>query len=86
MAADGQEFIFKRFVALAAATVQFASALDRSVIGSMNELVLEAELWLVERELSPFDVGFQLNEMPLSYLRYANPRKAFKALGEEKFT
>ena len=80
MVAGGQEFIFRRFIAPAAATVQFASALNRSVTGSMNDLVDEAIMRLTEFELSPFDASFNLNEMPMSYLKYRNPRDAFKAL------
>jgi hypothetical protein len=41
-----------------------------------------AKIWLAEEELSPFDVGFKLNDMPMSALRYANPREAFKALAD----
>ena len=70
MVDDGQEFIFRRFIAPAAGTVRFASALNRSVTGSMNDLVDEAKMRLTEDELSPFDVGFKLNDMPMSYLDY----------------
>ena len=80
MVADGQEFIFRQFIAPAAGTVRFASALNRSVTGSMNDLVDEAQMRLTEDELSPFDVGFMLNEMPMSYLGYKTPRDAFKNL------
>jgi hypothetical protein len=31
-------------------------------------------------ELSPFDVGSKLNEIPFSSLDYRNPREVFKAL------
>ena len=81
MVADGQEFIYRRFVAPAAGTVRFASALSRSVTGSMNDLIDEAQMRLTEYDLSPFDTSFNLNEMPMSYLDYKNPRDAFKALG-----
>lgn len=77
---DGQEFIYKRFVALATNEVLFSKALNRSVTGSMNDLIRCAKLWLVERDLSPFDTSFKLNEMPMSYLKYGNPREAFKAM------
>jgi hypothetical protein len=53
---------------------------DRSVIGSLNDLIYHATIWLTERELSPHDVGFKLNEIPFSSLAYANPREAFKSL------
>ena len=80
MVDDGQEFIFRTFVAPAALTVRFASALNRSVTGSMNDLVTHAQMWLLEGELSPFDVGSKLNEIPFSSLDYRKPREVFKAL------
>ena len=70
-ASDGQQFIYQRFIAPASATVRFSKAVDRSVTGSMNDLVLHASDWLTEGELSPFDVGFKLNEIPFSSLKYA---------------
>ena len=80
MVADGQAFIFRQFIAPAAGTVRFAPALNRSVTGSMNDLVDEAQMRLTEDESSPFDVGFMLNGMPMSYLGYQTPRDAFKNL------
>jgi hypothetical protein len=46
----------------------------------MNDLVNAAQIWLIEEELSPFDVGFKINDMPMSCLEYRNPREAFKGL------
>ena len=77
---DGQEFLYRRFIAPAGATVRFAKALDRSVMGSMNDLVVHAKMWLIERELSPYEVGFKLNQIPFSSLKYANPKESFKAM------
>jgi len=64
--------------------VHFAKALDRAVTGSMNDLVVHAKMWLIERELAPFDVGFKLNEIPFSSLKYANSKETFKALHVEQ--
>lgn len=84
MAHDGQEFAFRKFIAPAARTVPFGSALNRSVTGSMNELVTAARCWLAEDEQSPFGVGLMLNDMPMSYLGYNVPREAFKSLDREQ--
>jgi hypothetical protein len=46
----------------------------------MNDLIKFAKDGLIERELSPYDVGFNLNQIPMSALRYQKPREAFKAL------
>jgi len=47
----------------------------------MNDLVKFAKHGLIERELSPYDVGFNLNQIPMSALGYKKPREAFKMLG-----
>jgi hypothetical protein len=80
MDADGQAFAYHQFLVPASGTVHFAKALDRSVTGSMNDLVYFAKSWLIEDDLSPFDVGFKLNETPYSALEQHFPRKAFKAM------
>jgi hypothetical protein len=84
MEADGQEFLYQRFITPASTSVRFGKALDRSVTGSMNDLTKQATYWLAQGELSPFDVGFRLNEIPMSALgngsAYGIPEKVFKEL------
>ena len=85
MEADGQAFSYRRFIVPATASVGFAKALDRSVTGSMNDLIKHAAYWLAEGDQSPFDVGLRLNEIPMSALAsggssYRRPREAFRAL------
>jgi hypothetical protein len=86
MDADGQEFVYHRFILPASASIRFAKALDRSVTGSMNDLMNHARAWLVKGDISPFEVGFRLNAILLSALArsksfpYDKPRDAFKAM------
>ena len=83
---DGQSFVYQRLIAPTAASVKFAKALDRSVTGSINELVKFATYYLEEGDISPHDVGFKLNDVLLSALApskkdgYGKPNEAFKAL------
>jgi len=83
---DGQQFAYRKFIAPASGTVSFAKALNRSVTGSMNELVQEAKCSLTEEEISPHELGFRLNDILLSALAlrksdfYWKPREAFKRL------
>ena len=85
---DGQQFVYRRFIAPASGTVRFAKALDRSVTGSMNDLINHATAWLEDCELSPYEVGFKLNEVLLSAIapskadKYGKPKEAFKLLIE----
>ena len=83
MSDDGLEFAFQRFIAPTTGRIYFSKPLNRSVISSMNELARHAKLWLTERELSPHDTSFKLNEIPMKPLGYANPREAFKSLPPE---
>jgi hypothetical protein len=64
----------------ASGAVRFVKALDRSVTGSMNDMIAHAKFWMLERGLSAYEVGFKLNEIPFSSLEYASPRETFKAL------
>ncbi|MCC7350870.1 MAG: hypothetical protein IT446_09895 [Phycisphaerales bacterium] len=84
---DGLSLFYVNFIAPATAAVRFCKPLDRSVIGSMNELEAVAKLHLATGEISPFDVGFKLNKTLLSAIRssatqgYSTPRDAFTRLG-----
>ncbi|WP_417737303.1 DUF6933 domain-containing protein [Rosistilla oblonga] len=85
---DGQPFVYQRFIAPDNGSVSFAKALNRSVTGSMNDLVNHAKDWLTEDELSPHDLGFRLNDILLSSLArsksdfYWKPSEAFKQLAD----
>jgi len=89
---DGQQFAYRKFIAPASGTVSFAKALNRSVTGSMNELIMTAQMYLVEDDMTPHEVGFKLNGILLSTLKnaegrkYAEPRDAFKRLMGEQST
>lgn len=86
MADDGQAITYRQFIAPASGSVRFAKALNRSVTGSMNDLVNHATAWLADGELSPHKVGVRLNDILLSVLArsrsdpYGKPREAFKSL------
>lgn len=83
---DGQSFVYQRFIAPTSGNIRFAKALDRSVTGSINELVKFAKFWLEDGEISPHDIGFKLNDVLLSALAsskkdgYGKPKSTFKAL------
>ncbi|MCL4721532.1 MAG: hypothetical protein KJ041_06155, partial [Gammaproteobacteria bacterium] len=63
-----------------AANVALCRPANRSVTGSMTDLVRLAQGYLIEQGLSPFDTALKLNEAPMSYLDHASPRTAFAAM------
>jgi hypothetical protein len=88
MADDGQSFIYQKFVAPSSGTVSFAKALDRSVTGSMNDLIGHATAWLEFGDITPHDLGFGLNDILLSAIaasksdKFGKPNEAFKRLAQ----
>jgi len=80
MTDNGLEFLFHRLIAPRTGTISFSKTTDRRVLGSINELVFQAKVLLVENEMSPFEASLFLNETPMSYLGYSNPMQAFKSL------
>jgi hypothetical protein len=85
MEEDGQGAAYERFVAPASASVRFAKALNRSVTGSMNDMKKHAAYWLAAGDISPFEIGSRLKEIPMSALEhggspYGFPRDVFEAL------
>ena len=88
---DGQSFVYQRLIAPTTASVKFAKTLDRSTVGSINELVKFATYYLQDDEISPHDLGFKLNDILLSALAsekggYGKPNEAFKGLMTTKDT
>jgi len=80
---DGDEFVLKRLVAPAFASVSFSKNINRAVIGSMNDLVLLAKYMLMEGELPLLELSFKLNMAPMSYLKHKRPRDVFSSMGIE---
>ena len=86
MKADGLAFAYDRFIMPRTGLIRFASTFNRSVTGSMNELISYAKVLLADEETSPFDLGFRLNDLLLSAIAsdqsrgYGKPRDAFHAL------
>ena len=77
---DGFQFLYERLIAPETASILFSKTLNRSVTGSMNDLIYNAKVELTEGDMSPYDVSFKLNETPMSYLKYDHPREAFNKL------
>jgi len=86
MEADGLAFAYDRFIMPRTGLIRFASTFNRSVTGSMNELISYAKVLLADEETSPFDLGFRLNDLLLSAIAsdqsrgYGKPRDAFQSL------
>ncbi|MCK5685468.1 hypothetical protein KAJ27_15155 [bacterium] len=81
---DGFSIIFHNFIDPASETISFSKALNRSVTGSITELIYQAQLHIAEDGMSPYDVSDRLNGTLLSYIGYATPKEAFRNLLTKK--
>jgi hypothetical protein len=84
MTVDRYKNIFQKYIEPQAKDISFSRMAYRRVMGSMNDLIFQAKINLVEAQLPPFDVSFLLNETPMSYLGYGHPRDAFRELSIEE--
>lgn len=86
MQAEGLASTYDRLIQPQTGAIGLATTLNRSVTGSMNELVATAKVMLAREELSPHDLAGFLNDTLLSAIRpddsrgYGKPRDAFRAL------
>ena len=86
LTAHGDEPLYRTVIPADNGPVRFAKALNRTVSGSMNELVRCAEVCMSDGELTLPEVGDRLKDTLLSALaaggshEYGKPREAFRAL------
>jgi len=80
LAADELHLDFQQWIEPTTLQIQFFKALDRSVMGSMNKFVFQAKHWLAEGDLSLSEIASRLNDTPISFLKYQNPRERIQEL------
>jgi len=80
MKSDGFQFQHERFIVPETHTVMFSGNTNRPVIGSMNDLIFQAKIGLIEGGISPHKASEEINDTLLSALNYNNPKEAFGAM------
>ena len=86
---DGQQLLYRKYIAPSSGAVSFAKALNRSVIGSMSDHIFAAKLML-DDGMAASDIGYKLNVTPLSALvgldgrKYGHPKEVFVNLLNRK--
>lgn len=79
----GHQSIFDRLIASVSAEMSFSKALNRSVTGSMNDLIIQAKVSLLACGETCLETSLRLNSTPMSKLKCVFPEKAFPKLIEE---
>ena len=72
--------VYENSIAPYCGRITFSKPDNRSLLGSMNELVNCSKCILETHEISPYDLSFRINETPMGALKYQNPVEAFKSM------
>lgn len=75
--ANGHQGVFERSIAPLLGTVRFAKALNRSITGSMNDLVMHAAFLIETGELSLVEISTYLTGIPMTGLKHDKSTHGF---------
>lgn len=87
---DGMLDVYLNHIAPSTGQVHFAKAFSRAVTGTMNELIMSATTFLGDDDMSPHEVGHELNDLLFSAIavkpdeKYGKPKEAFRRLVHER--
>ncbi len=85
--ADGHPGVYEQVVVPACSSISYAKALNRSVTGSMNDMIKHASYWLALGDVAMEEISARLKETPMSALGrvgspYGFPRDVFEEIVE----
>jgi len=83
MRGDGLGFIFERCIQPHGHSVSLLKTEDRSVLGSMNDMVTCSKYTLAAADLSPDELSAHINGTPYGALGYGIPRDVLSKLPVE---
>ncbi|MBS0261347.1 MAG: hypothetical protein JSS02_05270, partial [Planctomycetes bacterium] len=84
LVADGLQALHEQFIVPVMGTQEFSKSLNRSVSGSMNDLVVQAKSHLIGNPLPLLVASRRMNEAPMGAIQYENPRSTLIRLAESQ--
>jgi hypothetical protein len=83
MRADGFATVFEDEIAPRFYPNAIAKRENRSVTGSMNDLIVQARFRLARQDISPDGISHFLNSTLMSYIDYRPPREEFQSMARD---
>lgn len=77
------ELIYHKIIALETNPIHFSSIKNRSILGSMNDLINQAKYLLKAGDKNLFEVSLSINKTPMGYLKYKYPIEVFREFGSQ---
>jgi len=75
--------IFQRVIAPNCGKIRFGKTTDKSALGSMNRMIFTIKCICEQEEISPWDMGLEVNKMIWKPIDYLTPVEAFKRMKRE---
>lgn len=74
------QIIFERIIAPKSHLITMSKTINKSVLGSMNDMVSMSKLMLDRDDMGPLELAEMFNKTPFKYIEYQRPIDAFKGL------
>jgi len=76
--------IYERIIAPNSARITFSKTMNKSVLGSINDMVNMSKVVVERDDMSPYDLSVFLNNTPFKFINYQSPLAAFKSMKLKK--
>lgn len=76
--------IYERIIAPNSARITLSKTINKSVLGSINEMVNISKIVVESEDMSPFDLSDYLNNTLFKFINYKSPLAAFKSMKLKK--
>lgn len=76
--------IFEKIIAPNSARITLSKTINKSVLGSINDMVNMSKFVVESEDMSPFDLSDFLNNTPFKFINYQSPLAAFKSMKLKK--
>ncbi len=67
------DLIFQRMISSKISEIIYANTINRSILGSMNDMTAMAKLLIQEDQLPPFEISKFINDTPFKYIGMHDP-------------
>lgn len=74
----GNDFVFKNFIAKNAGEFIYSKTQNKSILGSMNDMVSMSKYMIPLKDMSPWEISEVLNKTPFKAIDYDSPITAFR--------
>jgi hypothetical protein len=81
---SGFSLIYDRIIIPSLNQMLFAKPNDQRIIGSMNELIFQARVFLDMEDLSPYELSHHVNKVIMGMIHYRTPQRAFAEMKFDK--